>query len=46
MHYYMSSETVTDLLHQLNMTGNADNKWDDNSQIQDIMFVTPDRQVA
>jgi hypothetical protein len=42
----MSSETVTDLLHQLNMNGHADNKWDDASQIQDIMFVTPDRQFA
>ena len=42
----MSSETVTDLLHQLHMTGHADNKWDNTSQIQDIMFVTPDRQFA
>ena len=28
------------------MTGHADNKWHDTSQIQDIMFVTPDRQFA
>ena len=41
---------MTDLLHQLNMTGHADNTWDDTwddtSQIQDIMFVTPDRRFA
>ena len=44
MHHPMSSGEVTDLLHQLNMTVNAE--WDDKSQIQDIMFVTPDRQFA
>ena len=36
---------MSDLLHQLSRTVNAD-KWEDNGQIQDIMFVTPDRQFA
>ena len=45
MHHPMSSGEVSDLLHQLSRTVNAD-IWEDNSQIQDIMFVTPDRQFA
>ena len=46
MHHPMSSGELTDLLHQLNRTVHADNTWEDRSQIQDIMVVTPDRQFA
>ncbi len=37
---------VTELLHQLNMTINPDNTWNANTQIQDVMFVSPDRKFA
>ena len=42
----MSSGEVSDLLHQLSRTVNADNLWGDQSQIQSIVLVTPSRQFA
>ena len=46
MHHPMSSGEVTELLHQLSRNVNADNQWEDRSQIQDMMVVTPDCQFA
>ena len=34
------------LLNQLYTTANPDNMWDANTQIQNVMFVSPDRQFA
>ena len=42
----MSNGQLPDLLHQLQMTVNTNNRWDANTQIQDVMFVPPDRQFA
>ncbi len=41
-----NNQQVTELLHKLNMTINPDNTWDANTQIQDVMFVSPDRKFA
>ena len=42
----MSDGQMTDLLHRLQMTVSTNNKWDANTQIQNVMFVSPDRQFA
>ena len=42
----MSGGQMTDLLHRLQMTVSTNNKWDANTQIQNVMFVSPDRQFA
>jgi hypothetical protein len=42
----MDHKQVTELLHQLNRTINPGNTWDGNTQIQDVMFVSPDRKYA
>ncbi len=41
-----NNQRMTELLHQLNRTINPDNTWDANTQIQDVMFVSPDRKFA
>jgi hypothetical protein len=41
-----NNQRVPELLHQLNMTINPDNTWKVNTQIQNVMFVSPDLQFA
>ena len=42
----MSGGERQHLLHRLHMTANPDNMWDANTQIQNVMFVSPDRKFA
>jgi len=42
----MNHNQVTALLHQLSMTVNSANTWDDNTQIRDVMLVSPDCKFA
>lgn len=42
----MSQNEVPTLLHRLYMTVNSANTWDDNTHIQDVMLVSPDRKCA
>ena len=47
MHTHMdNNKIVTELLHQLNRTINPGNTWNGNTQIRDVMFVSPDRTFA
>jgi len=42
----MSNPHVGALLRQLHTAANPDPQWDDNAQIRDVMFVSPDRHFA